>query len=128
MLGWLALYPQLRKNALIVPYEQIDRRPWLAVLRIAHAIFPAVHPWEVFRIARSLSKATVKSKTDKLSRDDPGVFDGGFSHWDTQTFFHRRHVSHLQSRPAEQRLPPEQLRLIQELFAAAIAAAGPMIN
>ena len=46
---------------------------------------------------------------------------GGTDH---QTFFHRRHVSHLQSRPAEQRLSPERLKMIRAALAAAIAVAG----
>jgi hypothetical protein len=95
-------------------------------VRIAYAIFPVVHPGEVFRITRSLRKARVKLQADKLSRDDPCVFDGGFSYWDNQTLFHRRHVSDLQSRPAEQRLTPERLQMIQETLAAAVTAAGLM--
>jgi hypothetical protein len=124
MLAWLALYGQLRPKALIVPYEQIDRRPWLAVLRIARAICPVVYPSEVLRITRALNKAVVKREADELTRNDPNVRDAGFSYWHAQTFFHRRHVSHLRSRPAEQRLTPERLQMIRAALTAAIAAAG----
>ena len=129
MHAWLCLFRQLKTKALVVPYEQIDLRPWLAVWRIASAICPRVYPSEVLRITLRLNKTAVKRKTDKLLRDDPGVFDAGWSFYDTQTFFHRRHVAHLQSRPAEQRLPPERLRMIRATLAGAIAAAGlPLVG
>jgi hypothetical protein len=38
MYHWIGLFQQLRTTALIVPYEQIDRRPLVAVWRIARAI------------------------------------------------------------------------------------------
>ncbi len=39
--------------------------------------------------------------------------DIGFSWYDETTFFHRRHVASLDSRPAEQRLSGEQLMRIR---------------
>jgi hypothetical protein len=80
----------LKTKALIIPYEQIDRRPWLAVWRIARAICPIVYPSEVLAITHRLSKATVKRQTDTLPIDAPGVVDIGFPYYDSRTFFHRR--------------------------------------
>jgi hypothetical protein len=121
---WIGLFQQLRTKALIVPYEQIDRRPWVAVWRIARAICPIVYPTEVLAITRRLSKATVKRQTDMLPIEASGVTDIGFSHYDARTFFHRRHVSDLKSRPAEQRLSSERLETIRAALGSAIAAAG----
>jgi hypothetical protein len=53
----------LRTKALIIPYEQIDRRPWLAVWRISRAICPIVYPSEILAITHRLSKATVKRQS-----------------------------------------------------------------
>jgi hypothetical protein len=72
---WIGLFQQLRTKALIVPYEQIDRRPWVAVWRIARAICPIVYPTEVLAITRRLSKATVKRQTDMLPIEASGVTD-----------------------------------------------------
>lgn len=66
--------------------QQIDRHPWLAAWRIARFLYPV-----------------------GLSVSDGGVVDIGFSHCDRQTFFHRRHVTALQSRPAEQVLSGREI-------------------
>jgi len=124
MQHWICLFQHLRTKALIIPYEQIDRRPWLAVWRIARSIRPIVYPSEVLAITRRLNKATVKQQTDTLSIDAEGVTDLGFSYCDNRTFFHRRHISDLKSRPAEQRLSPERLETIRAALSAAIMAAG----
>jgi hypothetical protein len=124
MHDWLHLYRQLRTKALMVPYQQIDRRPWLAAWHIARAVCPTVLPPEVLAITRRLGKAAVKRKTDTLAIEDSGVIDAGFTYYDSRTFFHRRHVSDLRSRTAEQRLSPERLRSIQTALAPAIMAAG----
>jgi hypothetical protein len=52
MRDWLWLFQQLRTKALIVPYPQIELRPWLAVWRIARAICPIVYPSEIISITR----------------------------------------------------------------------------
>jgi hypothetical protein len=121
---WICLLQHLRTKALIIPYEQIDHRPWLAVWRIARAIRPIVYPSEVLAITRRLKKATVKRQTDTLSSQAPDVTDLGFSYCDSQTFFHRRHVSDLKSRPAEQRLSSERLETIRAALGPDIMAAG----
>jgi hypothetical protein len=107
-----------------IPYEQIERRPWLAICRIASAICPIVYPSEVLAITHRLSKATVKRQTDTLPIEAPDVIDVGFSHYHAQTLFHRRHVSDLKSRPAEQRLSPERLKTIRAALGAVMVAAG----
>ena len=124
MQHWICLFQQLRTKALIVPYKQIDRRPWLAVWRIARAICPTVYPSEAFAITRQLSKARIKRQTYMLPIEASGVIDVGFSHYDARTFFHRRHVSDLISRPAAQRLSSERLETIRAALGEDIAAAG----
>ena len=44
--AWLTLYARLRGAALLVPYAQLDRRPWLAAWRIAHFLCPDATPAE----------------------------------------------------------------------------------
>ena len=122
--AWLGLYTQIRGAALVVPYSQVDRRPWLAAWRIARFLCPDVGPGEVLRIARRHAKAQVKQRADALVRDGDGIADLGFTYYDRATFFHRRHVSSLRSRPVEERLEPDTLARIRAALAADIAAAG----
>jgi hypothetical protein len=122
MRNWLKLFAQLRAHSLIVPYEQIDRYPWIATWRIARFLCP-VGPAEVIAIARRYRKAEVKRRAEEFRVGDAGIIDAGFSHCDQQTFFHRRHVAALHSRSAEQVLSKEALARIRETLASDIAAA-----
>ena len=83
-----------------------------------------VGPAEAIAIARRYQKAEVKRRADEFCVGAPGIVDAGFSHFDEQTFFHRRHVAALQSRPAEQVLSKEALARIRQTLASDIAAAG----
>ena len=121
---WIQLYIALRGVALIVPYEQVDRRPAWAAWRIARFLHPGVSPIEVLRIARKFSRARVKAHADALIADGEGVTDIGFSFYDEQTYFHRRHVSGPRSRPARERVPTARLDYVTAALGADIAAAG----
>ena len=122
--AWIQLYIGLRGVALVVPYEQVDRRPVWAAWRIARFLYPRVSPFEVLRIARKFSRARVKAHADALIVDGQGVTDIGFSYYDEKTFFHRRHVSGLRSRPAHERVPQARLDHVTTTLKADIAAAG----
>ena len=122
--AWIQLYIGLRGVALIVPYAQVDRRPGWAAWRIARFLYPGVKPFEVLRIARKFSRARVKAHADALVVDGKGVTDLGFSYFDEKTFFHRRHVSGLRSRPARERVPQARLDHVTGALEADIAAAG----
>jgi hypothetical protein len=122
--SWLALFAELRGTALVMPYAELDRRPLVAAWRIARYISADVGVIEALRIARQHGKAVVKRRMDALERDGAGVRDIGFSYYDEETYFHRRHVSSLRSRPAEERLPRDQLARISAALAPHIAAAG----
>ena len=105
MRRWLRMFRVLRNQALIVTYREIDSHPWLAAWRIARAVCPKVGPMEVLRIARRLDKTVVKRRVDQMQLG-PGVHDGGWTYFDTQTSFHRRHS--LRSRPDQQRTTCQQ--------------------
>ncbi len=113
MRAWIGLYQHLRSQALTVPYEVIDRRPWRAAWLIGRHISATVGPVESWTIAHRFTKTRVKRLAETLDRTGQGVRDIGFSWYDETTFFHRRHVASLDSRPAEQRLSGEQLMRIR---------------
>jgi hypothetical protein len=124
MKRWLALYKQVRGAALTISYTQIDRHPWLTAWRIARYLDAKARLHEAISIARRYTKAEVKRRTDNLERGDTNVRDIGFSYYDETTFFHRRHVSSLKSRPAEARLGQAQLERIRAVLSADVAEAG----
>ncbi len=121
---WIALYARLRDVALIVPYAQVERRPGWAAWRIARHLFPDAGMREVAGIVRRYSKARVKAHVDSLTPNGEGVRNIGFSYYDEETFFHRRHVSSLKPRPAGQRVDPERLAYVLTSLAPDLEAAG----
>ncbi len=124
MRDWIGLYRQVRVHALTIPYELIDHHPRRAAWRIGRYLTRDFGLREAHRIATRNGKAVVKNRMDALSRGDSGVEDVGFSFYDRNTFFHRRHVSSLVSRPAEHRLPAIQLARIRDALASDIATSG----
>lgn len=124
MRDWLRMYRELSTDALIVPFRQVARRPWLATWSIAGAICPGCGLAEIASIAWRFRKAEVKRHADAPARDAAGVFDGGFTYYDAPAFFHRRHVSDLVSRPAEARMAADRLVRIRHELADAIKASG----
>lgn len=123
MRNWLRMFRDLRAQADIVTYDQIDRYPWLAAWRIARTICPNIGAREVIRIARRFNKAAVKRRADTINRNAESIQDVGWSYYDTESFFHRRHVSQVKSRAAEKRLPPERVTRLRDILATDILAA-----
>ena len=124
MRNWLRMYRALRSRALTVHYNQIDRHPWLAAWRIARTVCPEIRPTEVIQIARRFKKAAIKRQADAMDPSADKVQDIGFSYFDTETFFHRRHVSQLRSLRAEERLLPRHVARLRASLAPDIGAAG----
>jgi hypothetical protein len=124
MRNWLLLYRQLKPFALTISYRMIDRHPVMAAWQIMRFLFPGATITEAWRSSRRCSKAEVKKRTDALSREGPSIKDLGLTWYDTNTLFHRRHVSSLKSRSAEERLSSNQVVRIRAALAEDIAAAG----
>jgi hypothetical protein len=122
--GWLQHYLMLRPFALTLSYRTVDHHPFTAAGRIMRFLVPNVRLTEIWHSARRHAKAEVKKRTDDLHRDRPDIKDVGFSWYDTDTFFHRRHVSSLKSRSAPELLTPEQVQRIRVALAEETAATG----
>ncbi|MGF6530556.1 hypothetical protein P3T20_001330 [Paraburkholderia sp. GAS206C] len=114
--AWLRTYEKIKPFALTVPYDLLEKHPVVAAHRIGRYISPDVGWREAYRIARRYSKENIKKRTDALDRASSDVVDVNFSWYDRETFFHRRHVSSLDSQPAESRLPLDQLQRIRAAF------------
>jgi hypothetical protein len=121
---WLRLYVMLKPFALTIGYRTVDLHPFVAARRIMRFLEPHARLIEIWHSARRHAKAEVKRRTDALSRDRRDIKDIGFSWYDADTFFHRRHVSSLKSHSALERLAPEQVKRIRSALAEETAAAG----
>jgi hypothetical protein len=121
---WIAMYRQIRDHALVLPYSSIDRHPWRAAWLVGRYLRLGAGWIESIMIANRFAKAKVKVATDRMARDRPGVRDAGFTWYDETTLFHRRHVVSLTTRPARQRIDPEQLTRLRAALARDAAETG----
>ena len=101
---WVAMYLKVANSCLTISYDDIENRPQITVAKIAEYLEIPLRRDQAASIASTYSKETVKQRTDALSEDDPMVRNAGFTWFDINTFFHRRHVSGLAHRPASQRI------------------------
>jgi hypothetical protein len=127
MQEWRRMFARLRDHALVVRYEQIDRQPWRAALRIARHVCPDASVMEVLRVARMYSKEKVKSATDELAKDGDNIVELSFSYYDRVTFLHRRHVATLVSRSAADRIGNEAVSSIRQTFQTYIDEDGNLV-
>lgn len=122
--AWLLWHRRMRGHVLTLPFELIDRRPWLAIQRLSRWLLGTVRPWESFRIWRRYRKAAVLAFSGQLSESAPGVRHLDFSYYDTATFFHRRHVTRLQSPSASERLGPKSVADIRSQLGDLLDSRG----
>lgn len=109
---WLMWHQSMFRHMLNLRYEEIDKYPVLAIRKISRYL---VHDWglaETARIWRCNRKDTIHAQTKQLACEDS--IDIGFSHYDRRTFYHRRHISSLNSRAATECLPKEQIQFIRD--------------
>jgi hypothetical protein len=123
MRRWLRMFQELQSRALVVAYEEIEENSRLAARRIARCLVPNVGAMEILRIAHRWRKARVKRLADAMV-PGAGVEDLGWSYYDNQTFFHRRHVSAISARAARERIAPERLARIRTSLMDDLATVG----
>ncbi len=109
---WLDWYRLVSQLVLSIDYGIIDLQRRLAVTRIIEYIGLGSDEALVETLAERYDKSTLKARFDSLVNDEHTV-DIGFSYYESQTFFHRRHISSLNSRPAALDLSPIQIDRIR---------------
>lgn len=122
--AWHGMFIEIKDKSLLLSYEDIEHKRTDCVRRIADHILRDVTDAEVTSISSKFSKANAKAVADRVSAGGPDVVDIGFSQHDRVTFLHRRHVSSLEGKPAEERIPLAMIARIQRDFADILDEAG----
>jgi len=125
--SWLVLFKQIRQHSLIVPYELIDDDPIEATRRMTQYLFPDTPDIEVVRIAAEHSKSKVLEFSRHLEKEAPDISDIGFSYYHTKTFFHRRHVSSMVTRPASDRIGQDAVTTIRNALSIYVNPNGDIL-
>lgn len=120
---WLSWHSSFNAPVLNIPYEIIEQRPLRAILLIQHYLMGQIDKKKARLLLQKYDKARVKQEYDSLSEGGETV-NIGFSHYNPQTFFHRRHVSSISAREISNTLDPTQIANVRQQFAQYIDAEG----
>ncbi len=127
MISWIGMFHRIRHQSLIIPYELIEKRPARAAWKISQYLCPDASVKEVSIVVRKFSRARVKGMTDTLQLDNDGIKDIGFSYYDENTFFHRRHVGKSVGQKAENIIGKDEVIIIRDSLRPWVDDEGDLI-
>jgi hypothetical protein len=89
---WLTSFQAIQHDVLILRFDLIQDRPVVAIWKIARYLGFTLSPMEVLRLWRGYQKKSISKLSNELSGGSDKTVDIGFSYYDKENFFHRRHV------------------------------------
>jgi hypothetical protein len=89
---WLNSFQSIRLDVLILPFDLIQNRPIIAIWKIARYLGFTPSPMELFKLWKTYQKKSISKFSNTLSASSNETIDIGFSYYDKESFFHRRHV------------------------------------
>ncbi|MDQ7978074.1 sulfotransferase domain-containing protein [Paraburkholderia sp. SARCC-3016] len=89
---WVDSFNAFHDHVLVIPYKTINASPMKVILRIARYLGVTPGPLEVLRLRRKYDKKRVMKVSNKMSQQAGSTTDLGFTYYDNENFFHRRHV------------------------------------
>ena len=98
----------------MVSYEDIEKKPMKVIRKIARHLNVSAGLGELKAIASTLGKEEIKRRYDDLSKDEADIREIGNSYYDTNTFFHRRHVRGPDAIAAAEFFTEAQRKIIRE--------------
>ncbi|MDX8524482.1 hypothetical protein RFM68_08185 [Mesorhizobium sp. MSK_1335] len=93
MLPWLRLYERIAAHSLVVSMDEIEGRRLRSTWKIGRYVCPDYSPIEWAKDCRDLSKRRISDLLKDVEDRKRKIVDGGWTYYDEETFFHRRHIS-----------------------------------
>lgn len=93
MLPWIHLYERIAKHSLVISMEEIETRRLSSTWKIGRYLCGDYSPLEWLMDCRQLSKGRVSNLLKDVEAKKRNIVDGGWTYYDKETFFHRRHIS-----------------------------------
>ena len=116
---WLMWYFRVLDQVMTLEFQIIDCERRLAIERIVEYIGMHCERTFIESLEEKYEKLALKQKYDSLVSSEQTV-DIGFSYYDKRTFFHRRHISHVDAHPVDHDVSPLQLERIRAMLRAHI--------
>jgi hypothetical protein len=123
--SWLEWHGAQR-HAHDIDYEQIETDPLSAIVGIGGHLLGEVSVDEAGALLHTYKKSATFERVTRMEKNDETV-DLGFSYYDPQSFYHRRHVRSLDALTAEETLSESDLSQVRQALAAFVGAAGRYI-
>ena len=114
--SWIDWHRGQRGRTHDIDYETLERDPLGAILGMQRFLLGSPDAAEAGRLSEAYDKRATFDKVSRMEMDEKTV-DLGFSFYDRQTFFHRRHVRSLEPLTAEDTLTPSQLAAVRDALA-----------
>lgn len=111
---WMKWHRSISAKSLDIDFDDIEKDLVSIVKKIADFVIGEVLLDEVISLSQKYRKDEVYRRSNELAiSSGDEVIDCGFSFYERDTLFHRRHVSSLVPRSAEEILSDEQIRKIR---------------
>lgn len=124
MLPWMRLYERIAAHSLVIGMEEIESRRLRSTWRIGRYVCADYSPLEWVGDCRELSKRRISSLLDDVEKKKRKIVDGGWTYYDEETFFHRRHISDRSKFDTN----PDVLANIRERLAPWLDSNGDLIR
>lgn len=104
---WYSWYSEVVNKVLTINYQIIELQPRIAIKLIIEFLGMESNEELIDMLEKKYNRLSLKEKYDVLTNNESTV-DIGFSYYDMETFFHRRHISLSQTK-----LTPSQIEQIK---------------
>lgn len=110
---WLQHYEKIKPYALTVSYSTIDELPLKAILQIAFHLKIRLSLKSYFNIWIKYRKKKLFHSLKTMPKDE-NTQDMGFTYFNKDSYFHRRHINAIKSEKASDLLSYEELNSIRQ--------------
>ena len=90
---WMHLYERIAQHSLVISMEEIEGRRLFSTWKIGRFVCSDYSVLEWGMDWRKLSKRRISNLLKDVEEKKRKIVDGGWTYYDEETFFHRRHIS-----------------------------------
>jgi hypothetical protein len=123
--NWLAWYSRVASRVLTIQYQLIDEFPATAISLIDRYLTGDSCENRSEILAKKYSKSLLKLQLDGL-QENSHTTNIGFSYYNKETLFHRRHISSVVSRSAEDVLSAADVQRIRTALSTYVNRNGDL--
>lgn len=111
--SWLEWHSKAFNTTLNIPYDLIEQDPLNAIYKIQQYLTGLENVDKASVLTEKYQKTALKEKFDLLQQTE-NTTDLGFTYYDKETFFHRRHISSVKSISALEEFSQNEIAYIRD--------------